>query len=368
MNVCANDNCAGCMLCVETCPKKAIAIVDNYDSYNAVIDEEKCVGCGMCHERCPQNSEPIKMSPVRWYQGWSNDGETRKQAPSGGIGMALISEFIAEGGYVCSCIYDKGSFSFCVTNDYKEAKRFSGSKYVKSNPLGIYNRVLKLLKEEQKVLFIGLPCQVAALKKYVGPEYEKKLFLIDLICHGTPSPRLLELFLSQYHKSLNSISEILFRIKAKMQIVVDKKGIVCKGVSDKYTIAFLNGLTYTNNCYSCKYASMERVSDITIGDSWGTDLPFDEVRKGVSLMLVQTDKGDNLLKKANVVLVDVDKKKALDNNMQLVRPMERPKKRSSFFGGLEKKSFNQMVLCMYPKTCLKQDFKFILIKMGLIRQ
>lgn len=42
---------------------------------------------------------------------------------------------------------------------------------------------------------------------------------------------------------------------------------------------FLGGLFYTENCYECKYAQLNRVSDITIGDSWGSELPTEEQKK-----------------------------------------------------------------------------------------
>lgn len=48
--VCAKDMCAGCMACINMCKKSAITIVDDYKTYNAVIDEVKCVNCGLCEK------------------------------------------------------------------------------------------------------------------------------------------------------------------------------------------------------------------------------------------------------------------------------------------------------------------------------
>ena len=78
------------------------------------------------------------------------------------------------------------------------AQKFVGSKYVKSNPIGIYSKIEEHLKAKEKVLFIGLPCQVAGLKNYIkrlDKSFQDNLYTVDLICHGTPSPRLLEQFL-----------------------------------------------------------------------------------------------------------------------------------------------------------------------------
>ncbi len=367
MTVCESDKCTGCMLCVEACKKNAIAIQDTRKTFNAVIDKTKCVDCNLCHNLCPQNNVPKKTSPASWYQGWNNDETTRDSAPSGGVGMALIRYFISTGGYVCSCTFTNGEFVFRTTNKLEDANMFSGSKYVKSNPFGAYSKVLELLKGGQKVLFIGLPCQVAAVKNYVPEQYLQQLYLVDLICHGTPSPKLLNDFLHQYGKDLSDINDMKFRLKAKMQLVVDDEGIVCKGVSDKYTIAFLNGLTYTQNCYSCNYASEERVSDITIGDSWGSCLPAADIKKGISLMLVQSEKGKELLESADIKLMDVDIDNAKAHNGQLVSPMKQPAFYDDFFSKLDNKKLNGLIFRRYMYDCLKQDMKYILLKIGVVR-
>lgn len=365
MTVCDLNNCSGCMLCLDICKKKAIHIEDNFKALNAVIDEGLCVNCNACHNKCPQNNIPMKTKPISWYQGWNRDKELRDKAPSGGVGTALISRFIENGGYVCSCLFKEGNFVFDISNDKYYALRFGGSKYVKSNPEGIYPKVLDILKSGNKVLFIGLPCQVAALKKYVGEMYRENLYLVDLICHGTPSVKTLSIFLKQYNKRLEDIKEIVFRIKAKMQIVVDNEGIVCKGVSDKYTIGFLNGLTYTENCYSCNYASLERVSDITIGDSWGSEL-VDDCKDGISLMVIQSEKGLRLIKESDIELHEVDLCNAINHNGQLKHPMHKPKKYSLFMEKVSADNFNLLIFANYKWQCVKQDMKRVLIKLKIV--
>ena len=43
------EKCVGCTLCVQSCPVKAISMVDK----KAVIDPAKCVNCGLCVGKCP---------------------------------------------------------------------------------------------------------------------------------------------------------------------------------------------------------------------------------------------------------------------------------------------------------------------------
>lgn len=365
--VCELNKCAGCMACVDICPKKAITIEDNLSAYNAVIDKDKCISCNACYSVC-QNNYPVKLMPsIKWYQGWAEEPSLRRNCSSGGIAAAISRAFIEDGGIVCSCTFNKGKFVFEFAERIEELNKFSGSKYVKSNPEGIYKRVKEYLKKDRKILFIGLPCQVSALKRYMGMQYEDKLFTADLICHGTPSVKLLEIFLNQYGYTLAKLKDIQFRVKAKFMVYGDYKGIITNGVSDKYSIAFLNSLIYTENCYSCQYACKERASDLTLGDSWGSELSMDEQKKGISLILCQTGKGSQLLNMANIHLEKVDIKRAIANNHQLSHPSVMPNGRDKFYKGLRKHTFNSLVLWHLPKQCLRQDIKQFLIKAHIIR-
>ena len=60
-----------------------------------------------------------------------------------------------------ACSFNKGNFGFEIVTHPADLKNIKGSKYVKSNPVAVYESVKKILKDGKKVLFIGLPCQVA---------------------------------------------------------------------------------------------------------------------------------------------------------------------------------------------------------------
>lgn len=365
--VCELNKCTGCMACVEGCPQKAIEIEDGLSFYNAIIKVNKCIKCNKCYKVCQQNNPVLSKKPTEWYQGWTNNQEERKKCSSGGLATAVSTAFLSNGGVVCSCCFRNGKFGFEFAEKTDELQKFVGSKYVKSNPKGIYKSVTEKLKSGQKVLFIALPCQVAALKKFVGEKIGENLYTIDLICHGTPSPKLLDKFLNQYNFELDALQDIQFRVKAKFMVYGDYKGIITNGVSDKYSIAFLNSLTYTENCYSCQYAKISRVSDLTLGDSWGSELSIEEQKKGISLVLSMTDKGSELLQMADVHLQSVDLTKAVANNHQLEHPSDLPKGRNMFFKKLQKGKFNRLVFQQLPKQCLRQDVKQLLLKLKIIR-
>lgn len=364
--VCDKDMCTGCMACIQKCSVGAIHLEDSLDAYNAVIDANKCINCVLCYKICQQNNDIELLNIKKWYQGWAKDAEVRQMGSSGGIATEVAHTFIEKGGVVCSCVFNEGRFIFDFAYNSDEVNKFSGSKYVKSDASLAYNQILKLLKNNSKVLFIALPCQVAALKLFVGAKFQERLYTIDLICHGTPSSKVLDCFLLQYKMEMKDIKDIRFRLKTNMQIRDGEKGIEKDGIIDRYMIAFLNSLIYTKSCYSCKYAKRKRVSDITLGDSWGSSIFKEEHQKGLSLVLCQTEKGIAMLKESSVHLEDVDLENAILHNHQLQHPSIKPNGYEDFWKKLKKHgNFNQLVFKELPKDCLKQDIKKILTLLKL---
>ena len=364
ITVCDEKKCNGCSACKSICPKDAISIVDSIDYYDAVIDLNKCIDCGLCKRVCPNVNLVSMKSSVSAFQGWANDAETRKRAASGGIASELARSFIENGGIVCSCICKKGDFEFEIIDDVSDVGRISGSKYVKSNPNNIYKKVKAELAEGTKVLFIGLPCQVAAILNYVNESQRRNLYTVDLICHGTPSPKILDFFMQQQKVETGSVETISFRKGNCFSVTANGNTVSLEGGSDAYSIAFLAGLIYTENCYNCQFANEKRVSDITIGDSWGTNLDEAERKKGISLIICQSDRGEQLVKSANIYITDVDLENAKVHNHQLKEPSKRPKYRNYVMKVVKEHrgSFNRTVFMCEPILYSKQVIKSLLYK------
>ena len=360
--VCEINKCNGCMACTLICPKHCIKVIDSINVMNAQIDESLCIDCKSCERICPNISKPEMKRPIEWKQGWAIS-EIRNTSSSGGAASAIIRSFIQKGGYVASCLFKEGAFLFDITNDLNVAKRFAGSKYVKSNASGIYEKVYERLKTD-KVLFIGLPCQVAALKNYI--KNQKNLYTIDLICHGTPSTKLLERYLSERGYDMGKLKDIKFRTKGDFGLSVDGEKINLSRVMDEYMCSFLAAVNYTENCYSCQFATLDRLSDITLGDSWGSEYKEQE-NDGISLMLVQTEKGRELLGISEMELKEVDLEKSVANNHQLSRPSVLSPKRDKFLNLIQNgKSFKYASFVVLPRLEIKQMIKNILITLHLI--
>lgn len=359
--------CAGCMACVEACPTGAVKVVPGIDFYRPTIEQGKCIDCGRCQKVCQQLHPASFREPIAWFQGWAEDSAERSTSSSGGIASAVARAFAAAGGAVCACTFSGGRFGFEVVDDPEGVGRFKGSKYVKSDPSGAYKQVSDMLKAGRRVLFIGLPCQISAMRNFVGPGHESGLYTIDLICHGTPSPQILEMFLRERGYELAELRSISFRKKSFFGVGGDGEAVDVPGVIDHYLVAFLHSLDYTENCYSCIYARTERVSDLTLGDSWGSELS-DEAPDGISLALCQTDKGENLLRRAGLKLLPVDAKRAISCNDQLCAPSRRPSGRDRFLRHIAAgEKFERAVGLCLLRQCLKQDVKRLLLCLGIVK-
>ena len=365
--VCIENQCTGCMVCVDSCAKKAIQIVDSLSCFNAVIDEIKCVNCNRCRDVCQVNNPIPLQKPIFWCEGWANSQEIRSTSSSGGYALAIEKAFIRSGGWVCSCVFEKGRFGFSCVNQEKEVIRFAGSKYVKSDPSGIYSVVQKKLNEGEKVLFVGLPCQSAALQKYVK-HHAENLYTIDLICHGTPSPQILEHFLMGHKISLKDVDSLSFREKNVFHLRNNSKSLSAPVVSDMYTTTFLKSTIYTENCYSCRYATLDRVSDISLGDSWGSEQPKSEVNRGISFALVQSEKGMELLQMADLCIKEADLERAVRFNHQLHYPSVKPRERAAFMEMLDQgKTFKYAMRKSYPSIYYKNRIKTVLYRLKIFR-
>lgn len=227
-----------------------------------------------------------------------------------------------------------------------------------------YTKVKEALLNNDRVLFIGLPCQVYALKQVIPSKYHENLFTIDLICHGTPSQLLLKKYCEEYN--LKEVNDIKFRAKKKSKVNDIYRPITPFGVADSFLISFVKSINYYECCYECKFAGIRRCSDLTLGDSWGSELSNEEIEKGISLLLVQSQKGEELIGAADLYLEDVNIEKAIKYNAQLRAPEEMPVIRDIFFENISAgRKYDWAVFKCYPLLMIKQSIKKCLLRMKL---
>lgn len=206
------SKCCGCNLCAIVCPKKCIQMVSDKEGFwYPQINKHACIKCGKCERICPViNKQTMPRNTGRKaYAAIHANEKIRLASSSGGIFTAIAEKVIDRGGVVFGAAFNK---DFEVEHIYVERKedlaKFRGSKYVQGKMGDIYLRVLEFLKMGRPVLFSGTPCQIGALKAFLGKEYDN-LLTVDLICHGVPSPMIWSKYVN-YRKSLDSTSDLQF--------------------------------------------------------------------------------------------------------------------------------------------------------------
>ena len=334
--ICEQRLCTGCGLCASLCPTSSIMMkTGKLGHLFPIIDNEKCINCGLCTKKCP-SINPIELSMSQHaYAAWSKDEYDYRSSTSGGASSVLSQFIIHQGGVVYGCAVLPGATIEHIRIEKKdELYKIKGSKYVQSSIIKILPFIKNDVKEKRAVLFIGTPCQVASVKR-LFKHIPDNLFLVDLICHGTPSQQSLKSYLKR-SVSLKAIDDIKFRSgKHYLISVFSNNHLVYTSPErnkDYYLNAFYEGYTLRDSCYQCRYATPQRGSDITIGDFWGLgkessceEIP--EHKFGISLVLPNTTKGYKLFQRVSSEMNVYERPvaEAIRGNERLTHPVEKTK-------------------------------------------
>jgi len=179
------------------------------------------------------------------------------------------------------------------------------SKYAFSEMGTIYKDILGALKAGKEVLFVGCPCQVAAVKGFVKDA--PGLYTADLICAGLPSKEIYRSYLDELSKD-GKVTGIDFRdsrFPYGTLVVKREDGSEEFRFKDLYFAGFLRHMFKSRACSECEFATIPRQGDITIGDLWNYDKILYDVdgTKGISCILVNNERGkvlfDAISKKAS---------------------------------------------------------------------
>ena len=303
------SQCCGCAACAEVCPVQAIQMkTEKNGFYYPVIDSEICIKCNKCLSVCRFSNDfsfpnlinqPVRISYIARLKNIDN----LLHSASGGMFTAFSDAIIQENGVIYGALFDD---EFRVyhgrAEDPNERDKMRGSKYVQSNTVTIYKRILNDLKSNRKVVFFGTPCQCSAILGFLSScsMSTDKLILVDIICHGVSSPLVWKKYLNFVkEKYINEdISNVCFRDKYygygyNMTIKGNTKIYHKDDILDPYIYIFTKNLAIRPSCYECPFKKSDRVSDITIGDFQKARLYFPEFDdgKGNSVVLINTKKG-----------------------------------------------------------------------------
>ncbi len=387
MELVSKDKCFGCTACMAVCNTGAIQMeIDPHGFQYPVIDLQKCVNCGKCRNACPAldphgvcgAKETIDVYAIK-----SRDTAVLENSSSGGLFTVLSDYVLSQNGVIYASAHNEMLETiFTRADSVQERDKQRGSKYVQSNMGDIFGKLEKDIKKGMKVLFVGTPCQIAAVNHIVPQKNKNQIITVDIICNGVPSPLVFQKYI-QYceKKEKNSIIEHFHRPK-DLGWGHNEKNIFSNGKVDRdseysqaWKMLFYSSKAHRECCYSCPYTNLDRVSDITIGDYWGiekTDLKIPR-EGGVSLCIANTIKGKAVIKELTNRQCLIEKSRIEDAIVK--QPRLRGVCASSegselFWREFERKG-SDFVIEKYGRCSdwiiLKHQIKRVLVSIGVLR-
>jgi len=314
------EECYGCGACYNACSKQAISFHVSDDTYRyPVIDSNKCVDCGECGRVCPSQNVSFNH-PKICVSAVAKDLGDWERSSSGGAFKVIALSYLRRSilmnkkFYLCACAWDcsfKVKHKIEQVNDASQIDKYCKSKYVQSDTGTVFREIRTLLSDdENNVLFVGTPCQVAGLKLFLHGRRIENLFCVDLVCKGAPSQIIFDKYKVELEETYGQpLKAYTFKNKkrldngtiynrsAKIDFVDNSSRIVTRFTDDYVNIFYTMSYHFRPSCYSCQFHSPLRVGDITIGDAWNIAKIYPDLNpiKGVSLILFNTNQSESVL-------------------------------------------------------------------------
>ena len=367
--------CTGCTSCANSCPKCSITMVRNAEGFSfPEIDSGSCVDCGACRSACPvlHGKKESRQNTIA-YAAYTKNPKIRKESTSGGLFSELASEILNRGGAVYGAAYDENFrvVHQCIENSEALAA-LRGAKYAQSELGDCFSDIRKRLKNGQKVLFSGTPCQVAGLKAFLKKD-DDNLFCVDLVCHGVPSPMVWESYV-RYRAERDSDGlmpeSVNLRCKdsgwSRYAYSVDftypgGARYLKRNGEDEFMQMFVGDYVLRESCGNCPEKGYDRKSDITLGDFWGIwDIdPGMDDNKGTSLLLTHSEKGEKLLGllKDRIQLKKVEAEDASRMNPAMLKSVTHKKERQETLAAISSGGFQPLNIPDNERTGLKTKVK-----------
>ena len=378
------DLCTGCGACADKCPVHCISIVDDGGCRKPDVDLDKCVNCNQCKKVCPNftsalNSEPASKTYIAYYK----NHEVSDISSSGGLFAALATHILSQNGVVYGAtISFENKVLICKhirIDNVNDLHLLQGSKYVQSRTDGIYAKVKHDLAAGKLVLFSGTSCQVASLRNFVGNQ--ERLFTIDLVCHGVPQDKIYNDFIGFIEKKYDGrVENIAFRSKVAryrkklmsytIQVKIRKKDSTLLSKSfvrpkSSFYRLFSNRAGYRTSCYQCKYSSLVKSSDITLGDF--IPRAHEISRYGInasihySSVFVHTYKGKELLDSIsdNIWKLEFPIEEMLSHHLNMQHPSIITDEGKKYLNFYEKGGFKRLHSYVVYENCRNDILHFV---------
>lgn len=300
------------------------------------------------------------------FSGYYLEERKLKESASGGAATILAESILKEGGVVFGVSYTKDfkAAVYTCVDSLEGLSVIKGTKYIPSNKYmdingekkQVFEVVASKLQSGKDVLFTGVGCDIGALVFYLESHGidVSNLYTIDLICHGPTNSNVQKKYIEELESKYKS-KVTNFNLRYKKEGWVPPYIHVEFENGKKYEISFYDsdycyafGVYSKKSCYNCKFKGNNHKADVTIGDYWGLteDMPGYN-QNGVSVFLVRTDKGMELLNKINrnaYFLSSADVQHIIENNPMYYKCREKSPKWEAFDEEINKNGLKSAVI------------------------
>lgn len=234
------------------------------------------------------------------------------------------------------------------------------------------------------MLFSGTPCQTAAINRLVSVaanRWKYNLYIIDVLCHGVPSPKAWEKYLQEVcSANPASLKAVNMRDKSfgwhrfYVKLDFDDGSKHDKSFHEGiWGPSFFRNLFLRECCYDCNFKKKIRQADITLGDFWGAAREdalrkYDDDNKGTSVILINSKKGLDVIKKVQDCWIERISYECLLNGLYvLYKSSDRNYFREKAFSELDKKPYSKIVMeIMHPSLIDRVKRKIWKIRMSRV--
>ena len=270
------QNCVFCGSCISLCPRIGM---NEREPELLEYDPE----CSTCFRYCPRTYFPTEMFEKELFNGdakksysighyqklvaaKSNDETVLKSAQNGGVVSSLLIHALESGLIDGVLLTDKDDKWFpkpVIARTPDEILSCVGSKYTISPTLITYREAIRELKLE-KLAFVGVPCQINAVRKLqlsspLSDVYGKFKLIIGLYCLSNYTYDLLKTFVQgELGIPLSAVKK--FDVSNGDFYVYKKDGLV-----KQVPIGKTNQFKWSS-CQYCKDYSAE-LADIAVGSA-----------------------------------------------------------------------------------------------------
>jgi coenzyme F420 hydrogenase subunit beta len=321
-------------------------------SLEEVVSSGLCAGCGLCASLAPQRFE-MRVSPEgrmrpamrgtrhrsdtvvldvcpgvhvdgstvsselaaggitdrvwghagRIAQGYATDAELRFRGATAGV-LSALSLYVIEAGLVDSVLHVEADQAEPLLSRPRRSKDRDGvlagaaSRYGPVAPLA---DVMPLLEEGRTFALVGKPCDVAALRNLSRHDARVRgqiPYMLTMICEGVPDFESTIRIVEDFGVDVDNVAELSYRGNGwpGPTRVVTRDGRVFEKT---YIETWREGVPY-NLQFRCKICpdSVGLQADVVVGDAWVAGEPRAELRDGWSCVIARTDRGEELLARA----------------------------------------------------------------------